>query len=66
MTKRPEAADAYNQTNEIVKRAVAKVIRNPKNSKAAKTAAGLGLARRKNHSIWNPRVNLPPVESSAD
>ncbi len=63
MTKQNE--DQQQQTDRL-KSALRKVINNPKNSKAAKTAAGLGLARRSNHVNWKPRVRLVPVESRAD
>ncbi|MDE2674474.1 MAG: hypothetical protein OXH65_05130 [Paracoccaceae bacterium] len=39
--------------------AVSKVIQNPKNSKAARTAAGLGLAHRRNNVFWKSRIQLP-------
>lgn len=63
MTKQSE--DQQQQTD-LLKSAIRKVINNPKNSKAAKTAAGLGLTHRRNHVSWKPKVRLPSAESRAD
>ena len=42
--------------NDRFKSALRKVINNPKNSKSAKTAAGRGMARRRNHTAWRPVI----------
>ncbi|MDE2674473.1 MAG: hypothetical protein OXH65_05125 [Paracoccaceae bacterium] len=52
--------------NDRLKSALRKVINNPKNSKAAKTAAGRGMARRRNHTAWKPRIQSPTAESRTD
>jgi len=54
------------QQNDRLKSALRKVINNPKNSKAAKTAAGQGMTRRRNHTPWKSRVHLPSAETRAD
>ncbi|MCY4184246.1 MAG: hypothetical protein OXC82_02565 [Rhodobacteraceae bacterium] len=61
MHKNTKATVDQKQPNEIVKRAVEKVIRNPKNSKAARTAAGLGLAHRRNHFFRKPGFICHPL-----
>lgn len=44
--------------------AVSKVIKNPKNSKTAKTAAGLGLAQRRNFISYDSKDRLAITEIS--
>lgn len=63
MTKQSEDQQ---QQNDRIKIAIRKVINNPKNSKAAKTAAGLGLTQRSNQVSWKPKVRISSVESKAD
>ncbi|MCY4101395.1 MAG: hypothetical protein OXF46_10830, partial [Rhodobacteraceae bacterium] len=59
MTRHPEGNQVDKRSIELVRKAVSRVISNPKNSKAAKTAAGHGLARRRNNSTWKPKIHLP-------